>query len=438
MRNPVRRISSASSAVARALIRLSVLLGAGLFLLQMGPIARCQVQPTLRDLVGVNHNIGQDWSQKLGVGWGRASALWMTVEAQQGKYDWTTGDKDVQGVISSGDQAVILLAYTPAWDQTIKSTGQAPPRDLASWPNFVQAAVTRYSAAPYNVKYFQIWNEPTQKATFWLGTNQQYIDAIYIPAAKVIRQHGCYVVFGGWPQSNSVQELDTVLNYHNAWQWTDIVDMHYRLIGDMQHEYAQWVASGKCRGIWQTEIGWNTDPEFVEFYPQVLAWTLQVGWRDPNEFKLFWYTNYAGGADGSKCLLRVVGQTFEPSEHGSHLVAINQALGGGPISLFKQFSSQPVTTPNFATVNGFSVGSNRTTIQFVLARSYVQSKQAFTASVSLPSRPSKVQLMSGEGKTWDLPVQYSGGRLQVNAPLHADFDDCKACHWVYGFVVIDH
>jgi hypothetical protein len=417
----------AARAAVLPMVAVAVLLGAGIR-------AQAQAAPSLRDLVGVNHNVGGQWAQQLGIGWGRASASWMVIEAKQGSMDWSSSDKDVQGIEAAGDQVVLLLAYTPAWDQTVKSAGQAPPKNPSDWTHFVEAAVSRYSAAPYNVRYFQIWNEPTQKATFWLGTDQQYVDMIYIPAAKIIRQHGCYVVFGGWPLSNSVQELDNVLNYNNAWQWTDYVDMHYHGLPDIQHEYAQWVANGKCRGVWETEFGYNNDPEFTIFYLQVLNWTMQVGWRDPNEFKLFWYTSFAPGAEGDKCLLKVVGQGFQPSMHGQHLIAMNEALGQGPLRPFTQFSVQPPAAPGSLYVDGFEVGSNRTVLQLTLAR---PARPSLSASVSLPGKPSRVQLMSGLGKTSDLPVQYGGGRLQVSAPLNNGFDDCPGCHWVLGYIVID-
>jgi hypothetical protein len=433
-----RHASSVSPARRGLTLRLVTVLAAGLFLLQAASPARSQtVAPNLRDFVGVNHLIGGNWSQQLGVGWFRFDIPWMSVEAQQGTMNWAATDKEMQNAQALGGQVLPMLGYTPAWDQTVKSSGQAPPKNPQDWANFVQAAVSRYSAAPYNVRYFQVWNEPTQKASFWLGTDNQYIDMIYLPAAKIIRQHGCYVVFGGWPASNSVQELDTVLNYHNAWQWTDYVDLHYQGIANLQHEYAQWVGNGKCRGLWETEVGYNTDPEFFGLYLQVLAWTQQVGWRDPNQFKLFWFAAYAAGAEGDKDLLKQTGTTLQPTSHGAHLIVVNQVLGGGPLRPFTQFSSQPSTTPNVATVNGISVGSNRTVLQFLMSRSLMQQRQSLTASVSLPGQPSKVQLMSGLGKTWNLPVQYSGGRVQVNAPLHADFDDCPTCHWVYGYLIID-
>lgn len=438
MKIPHGRTPDASSVVQRLVRPVFTVLVAVLISSGIAPVAKGQnVEPMLHDFVGTNHPIAANWAQDFGIGWVRLTAGWMGIEARQGSFNWTDADRPIQTAEAGGAQVVLLLAYTPAWDQTIKSDGQAPPKNPQDWTHFVEAAVARYSAAPFNIKYFQVWNEPTQKATFWMGTDNQYIDMIYLPAAKIVRQHGGYVVFGGWPLSNSVQELDTVLNYHNAWQWTDYVDMHYRGIADLKHEYSEWVANGKCRGLWETEIGNNTDPEFtVGVYNQFLGWTLQVGWRDPNEFKFFWYASYASGAEGQKYLLLQTGTTFAPTKHGQNLMALNQALGGGPLKLFTQFTSQPATTPGSATVTGISVGSGRVVLQFVISRALMQSRHAFSASVSMP-RPSKVTLMSGLGKTWDVPVQYSGGRAQVNAPMRADFDDCPACHWVFGYLIFD-
>ncbi|HIE28875.1 TPA: hypothetical protein EYP66_16490 [Candidatus Poribacteria bacterium] len=43
------------------------------------------------------------------------------------------------------------------------------------------------------------------------------MDNIYISAAKVIRKHGCYVVFGGWACCNPLEDFYYVLNYHDAY-----------------------------------------------------------------------------------------------------------------------------------------------------------------------------------------------------------------------------
>jgi hypothetical protein len=394
--------------------------------------------PTLRDIVGVNNPVGRDMAEELGIGWIRFDVSWRTAEVQQGKLDWSRSDSLMKAALAAGDQVLPMLGYTPPWSETIKSQGQAPPKKPHDWALFVEAAVSRYSAPPYNVRYFQIWNEPTRKAGFWLGTNEQYIDMVYIPAAKIIRQHNCFVVFGGWPQSNSAQELDSVLNYHNAWQWTDIVDLHYHPNADVQHEYSEWVASGKCRGIWQTEIGYNTDPEFaLSAYSWILHWGLQVGWRDPNEFRYFWYPGEASGGDAEKALIKA--GTGVLTDNGKHLATLNQVLGLGPVRLFTEFSTDlPANVPGRGFgVNGFEVGSNRRVLELVVNRTVAKAHPSISVSAAMRGNPLKVQLISGFGKTWELPFQYGGGRVHVSVPLRPDIDDCTTCHYIFCYLVLE-
>ncbi len=172
--------------------------------------------------------------------------------------------------------------YTALGAASIPGNWLSPPKHVEDWVDFVERVLARYSRPPFNLRYFQVWNEPTRQAGFWTGTHHEFIDKIYLPAAKIIRPHNCYVVFGGWPLSNSLEELDETLAYQGAWQWTDILDVHYRDVFAWQHLYDKWVKTGKCRGIWQTEIGFTDDPKYLpNLYLWVLHWALQSGWKDP-------------------------------------------------------------------------------------------------------------------------------------------------------------
>jgi hypothetical protein len=173
----------------------------------------------------------------------------------------------------------------------------------------------RYSTPPFNLKYFQIWNEAAgplsggdPQATFWHGPNfhrdprraapyqqamQDYVERIHLPAARIIRKYGAYIVYGGWPDQGGLDNYCTWLEYTSPVQrtrmidWVDYLDIHYLGTGDMETLYQRYVAKGKARGIWQTEIGdrYMADPHYLPtFYFDLAVWALGRAWDDPDKY----------------------------------------------------------------------------------------------------------------------------------------------------------
>jgi hypothetical protein len=396
--------------------------------------------PTLRDLVAVNNQVTAERAQQLGIGCVRLNYFtWNVVEPQPGQWNWAPPDQWAKQAQEAGLQVLALLGYTPPWAAAVPSAkAVSPPKNVSDWQSYVEQTVARYTSPPFNIRYFQVWNEPTQQAGFWAGTDQQYVDTVFLPAAKIIRQHGGYAVFGGWPLSNSLQELDSVLNYHNAWQSTDIIAVHYRPLSDMQTLYSHWVASGKCRGVWGTEMGYTAEPGAASsIYSRALYWALETGWNDPSEFKFFWYAATAVGNDG-RYLMRYTATSTALSDEGMHLAVLNQVLGQGALSTFTQFSTTPPAGSGAnAWAIGYQVGSSSVVINFLMDRAFFQAHASVQVNATLPGRPSRVQLISGLGKSWNLPNQGVGGRVQVNVPFQNGLDDCPKCKGVQGYLILD-
>jgi hypothetical protein len=333
------------------------------------------------------------------------------------------------------------IAFTPGWAaQPARPRFQpafGPPANVADWEDFVEHLVSRYSAAPYNLSYFQIWNEPG--GSFWQATDAQFADLVYIPAAKIIRSHHGIVVFGGLADNANLQRFNNLMNYHDLWRWTDIVDVHYKSFGDFQQFYSAWVENGKCRGMWQTEVGATAEPGFLDsLYCRTIHWTLGVGWRDPNEFKLFWYAGQGPGPTGSINLINLSKpQDQRLTDAGTRHAVLNQVLGEGPLSIFSQFSTvPPAGPPGGGWALGYRVGPGRVVINFLADRGFFQAHTSALVNVTMP-RPSRVQLIAGLGKTWDLPIQYSAGRVQVEVPFQSGFLDCPSCKNVVGYLILD-
>ncbi|WP_434669734.1 hypothetical protein ACMYSO_05900 [Klebsiella sp. B345] len=253
------------------------------FSLMLQPVARgVQIQ----DMIGVNGSPNDDKLNEFDIKWIRADFSWKSIEKEKGVYNWKKYDEMIISAHKKGYSLLPILGYTPVWGGD--GSQGSPPADEGNWTNFISAAVKRYSQPPYNIKYYQVWNEPTRKAGFWKGSNEEFIDLIFIPAAKIIKINGGKVVFGGWPVSNSITELVRILKLSKAYSYTDIIDFHYRTSNAYETLYKQFIKNGLVSGIWQTEIGYTDKPYFLlTEYSKILSWNIKHNWNEPNKYKIF-------------------------------------------------------------------------------------------------------------------------------------------------------
>ncbi len=114
----------------------------------------------------LNNANGLDKAAAAQATWTRRNALlWMDVEAAEGSYNWTAVSGLEQELINAdnqGIQVILVVRGTPAWAQKFPgvSCGPVKPEKLVAFGDFLAAAVARYSQPPFNVRYYQIWNEP--------------------------------------------------------------------------------------------------------------------------------------------------------------------------------------------------------------------------------------------------------------------------------------
>ena len=105
-------------------------------------------------------------SVELRPGWIRVHGLsWAAVEAERGVYDWSqvAGLENALAELGSRGQNVSLIVQkTPAWAQKVPGYSCGPVKEeaLDDFAAFMAEAVRRYSQPPYNVRYWEIWNEP--------------------------------------------------------------------------------------------------------------------------------------------------------------------------------------------------------------------------------------------------------------------------------------
>lgn len=117
--------------------------------------------------IDAEHGLAQVLEAGLGVT--RVAAVrWNLVEpvkTDPPTYRWETMRDVEQELLNSaqaGLQVTLLVLFTPQWAQAVPghSCSAISENRLGDFAQFLQAAVARYSVPPYNVKYWELFNEP--------------------------------------------------------------------------------------------------------------------------------------------------------------------------------------------------------------------------------------------------------------------------------------
>jgi hypothetical protein len=369
-------------------------------------------------------------NQQVGAGWLRvASAGWPYVSPSSGVYDWGgipglgyNPDQEILTAHSHGQEVLVDLAYTANWAfsaacQALNGNGNPicqhyAPENLSDWNAYVTAAVTHYSAPPFNIKYFQIWNEPQYcNIGFWCITDggtayKEFVDQIYNPAATVIHSYGGQVAFAGWNcdigNSNWTQcegDFVKLLNYNNARANSEYIDLHYAPLSVWEDLAGSWIGFGRVKGVWQSEIQGTFLDKSGQPAPQpgalpptylnALYWALSSGgnWssNNPDRYKFFYFAgNYCPPVPPSQqqtlvpetaltivlasyeanCAPIVTGNLLTLTQNGTYHAVLASVLNGGNLGTFSNYSSN---LPKYPATNGsvgFLVGQNQIVIAF--------------------------------------------------------------------------
>ena len=97
--------------------------------------------------------------------------FWSQVEAVQGERDWTKlklFESEISLLSRAGRIPLVIVRGTPTWAQQKPPYVCGPIREdaLDDFADFMRELVERYSRPPYNVTYWEIWNEPDVESTF--------------------------------------------------------------------------------------------------------------------------------------------------------------------------------------------------------------------------------------------------------------------------------
>jgi hypothetical protein len=91
--------------------------------------------------------------------------LWQNVEPNEGDRRWEAVaelENKLALASESGLSTILIVRGTPEWAQKVygSACGPVDQDSLQAFANFLEDAVTRYSVPPFNVKYWELGNEP--------------------------------------------------------------------------------------------------------------------------------------------------------------------------------------------------------------------------------------------------------------------------------------
>jgi len=416
------------------------------------------------------------------VGWNRFDLTWNSAEPEEGKYNEAYLKKRYESIrqnVERGIKELPVLAYAPGWasirgeyvfeqgderkvytpagendyrvkefrkskegvwelqadkDGKTEKTVTSPriplaPENIAKWQAFVRRVVSDLRQPPYNIEYFQIWNEAHPKSGFYNGTLDEYVRNIHLPAAEEIRKLGGKVVYGGFPSCGTVDKLAAVLTKCKAWDSLDVIDIHY--LPEWCMEYLRKKAAENGRpdmGVWQTEIIFHRKYYAVgQIYPTVLYWGLTHDWNNPDRYKLMIFA--FGSPDDpkaygyAKCM--TAGRALTP--HGKALETLADIFGNGKIEPYSRIKSEPRL--EFA-MKGSRMAAFRTGNRILVAAIFdgktlkEQEKQNLdTLRLTLPEiRPNSVKRVTrvgvfGEKEELSSAWKPAGTGIEVKVPL---------------------
>jgi hypothetical protein len=350
------------------------------------------------------------------VGWDRSDISWSELEPRQGEWkqeELEKWGKRILAMRAKGVTFLPILCYNAPWswdraEQTydlgdqrmhvkplengeylveklrradgawvIADSKTEKPNDhwplarehQADWENYVRRAVGFFRNAPYNLEYFQVWNEAYPTSDFWgHGDLDSFMNRVHVPASKIIRQLGGKVVYGGWPCCGSIQDYVAMLDRNRAWNTVDVLDIHYFPLSAFQYLYQEAKMRGHdSLGLSQTELGFTKDPEFIgNTYPRFVSWCLTHGWNYPDRYRLFFFCGFTPNDPQSYGYARALVQGSELSPHGLSLKTLNAEFSTGKIEPYDGVATQPILKSELSegksSVESFKIADNKVVI----------------------------------------------------------------------------
>ena len=116
----------------------------------------------------ISEGNGLNEMRAAGANWVRRAGIWWPdVEPTKGTYNWDAMsglESEFLLARAKNMRVIIVVRGTPTWAQADppydRECGRIKTSEFASFANFMSELVARYSFSPYDVLYWEIWNEP--------------------------------------------------------------------------------------------------------------------------------------------------------------------------------------------------------------------------------------------------------------------------------------
>ncbi|HUN23392.1 MAG TPA: hypothetical protein PK299_09705 [Anaerolineales bacterium] len=117
----------------------------------------------------------------LGSKWHRGITVeWSSIEATEGTYNWDALNNALASISNNntyGLTSIVRVWELPAWARVNGGADCGPIKTakMTAFGNFMYELTKRLSAAPYNVRYIEIWSEPDVDSALLGDPNNSYI-----------------------------------------------------------------------------------------------------------------------------------------------------------------------------------------------------------------------------------------------------------------------
>ncbi len=231
------------------------------------------VPASLFDLNVINLEWGASWPSVKFYGWRDGHSVWVKVEPQKGKWNFTQLDKEVEMAREHGVEMMLVLGTTPTWASARPDEGgccgpaspkgtKAEAARASDWRDYVTQVARRYRG---RVRVYELWNEP-DVARFYSGSpeklaelNQQAYEAL-----KAV-DPGITVVSSS--MSGSGTALPFLQRYLAAGggNSADVIGYHFyvgkrtpeAMLEQIEQVKSALHQAGVNKPLWNTETGWR-------------------------------------------------------------------------------------------------------------------------------------------------------------------------------------
>ena len=131
-----------------------------------GGLGQWPIPPFGIEVNGAHGSEEFDRVKQAGANWTRLAGLWWpSVEPEEGKYDWTAMtwlETLFVQARNNGLTPILIIRGTPMWAQAYSGVDCGPirPDKLPAFADFMAVIVNRYGNAKYNVRHWELGNEP--------------------------------------------------------------------------------------------------------------------------------------------------------------------------------------------------------------------------------------------------------------------------------------